>query len=70
MKSVIATLGLCALGLVAWSAREVPAPRVVLGDGTRGPTGMAWVPGGVFVMGSNHVFAQANERPAHRVKVR
>jgi len=30
---------------------------------------MVWVPGGEFLMGSDHELAQANERPAHRVKV-
>ncbi len=49
-------------------ARPAP-PAVVLGDGVRGPAGMAWVPGGVFLMGSDHRMAQANERPAHPVRV-
>jgi len=44
-------------------------PKVVEGDGVLGPKGMAWVPGGEFLMGSNHKLAQDNERPAHRVKV-
>ena len=30
---------------------------------------MMWVPGGQFLMGSDHKLAQDNERPAHRVKV-
>src|SRR5262245_17751115 len=46
-----------------------PAPKVVEGDGTRGPQGMLWVPGGEFLMGSDHKLAQENERPAHRVRV-
>jgi len=45
-------------------------PRAVLGDGVTGPRGMAWVPGGVFLMGSDHPLAQANERPAHAVRVK
>lgn len=40
-----------------------------LGDGVNGPKGMAWIPGGDFLMGSDHKKAQANERPAHKVKV-
>jgi len=30
---------------------------------------MAWVPGGEFLMGSDHKLAQKNERPAHKVRV-
>src|SRR6185503_2878782 len=45
------------------------APIVVEGDGVRGPQGMVWVPGGEFLMGSDHKLAQQNERPTHRVKV-
>src|SRR5262245_3876994 len=47
----------------------VPQPRIVAGDGAAGPKDMVWVPGGDFLMGSDHKLAQANERPAHRVKV-
>jgi formylglycine-generating enzyme required for sulfatase activity len=46
-----------------------PAFQVTYGDGTRGPQGMAWVPGGEFLMGSDNKMAQANERPAHKVRV-
>jgi len=45
------------------------APTVVVGDGIKGPAQMVWVPGGEYLMGSDHELAQANERPAHRVKV-
>jgi sulfatase modifying factor 1 len=45
------------------------APRVVEGDGVNGPKGMMWVPGGGFLMGSDHKLAHGNERPAHRVMV-
>ncbi|MGE4358478.1 MAG: formylglycine-generating enzyme family protein, partial [Lysobacteraceae bacterium] len=45
------------------------APRVILGDGVSGPLGMAWIPGGTFLMGSGHRLAQENERPAHPVRV-
>ncbi|MGE8367598.1 formylglycine-generating enzyme family protein [Cupriavidus basilensis] len=58
-------------GAAWWQARgaaQVPA-KAVFGDGTRGPRDMAWVPGGEFLMGSDHKLAQANERPAHKVRV-
>jgi formylglycine-generating enzyme required for sulfatase activity len=44
-------------------------PVVVQSDGKNAPLGMVWVPGGEFLMGSDHKKAQANERPVHRVKV-
>ena len=44
-------------------------PIVVLGDGVRGPAGMAWIPPGEFLMGSGHRLAQPNERPVHRVRL-
>jgi formylglycine-generating enzyme required for sulfatase activity len=43
--------------------------KVIEGDGVRGPRGMVWVPGGEFLMGSDHKLAQSNERPAHKVRV-
>lgn len=48
----------------------LPAPpTIVLGDGVHGPKGMAHIPAGEFLMGSDHQLAQANERPAHKVRV-
>ena len=47
----------------------IEAPQVKLGDGMSGPKGMAWIPGGEFLMGSEHKKAQLNEKPTHRVKV-
>jgi len=44
-------------------------PEIRLGDGSNGPKDMAWVPGGEFVMGSDHQKAQSNEKPIHKVKV-
>lgn len=43
--------------------------RIVLSDGANAPTGMALVPAGRFLMGSDHKLAQANERPTHWVAV-
>lgn len=65
-------LVLAVAGVIAYVvARPAPVvkPVVVLGDGVNGPQGMAWVPGGVFLMGSDHKLAQRNERPAHQVQV-
>lgn len=47
-----------------------PAPTIVLGDGVRGPKDMAWIPGGDFLMGSDHRLARFDERPAHPVRVK
>jgi len=59
-----------AAGAAAWSARPAPAPAApvaVLGDGVSTPAGMAWIPPGEFLMGSDSKLAQRNERPSHRV---
>jgi len=59
------------LGWRAWAARRAaPRPVVRIGDGVSGPLGMAWVPGGAFLMGSDHALARFDERPAHPVRVR
>src|SRR5262245_17773598 len=34
-----------------------------------GPSGMVWVPGGEFTMGSDASYASAAEKPAHRVRL-
>ena len=72
-----ATAGLALVGLGAGAAvyleglfsGAVPAPRVVLSDGVNAPLGMALVPAGKFLMGSDHQLAQANERPTHPVRL-
>src|SRR5262245_15477257 len=51
------------------SSAAVTPPKIVEGDGVNGPKGMAWIPGGEFLMGSEHKLAQKNERPAHKVRV-
>jgi formylglycine-generating enzyme len=55
----------------AWKqhASAPTKPQVLEGDGTLGPRGMMWIPGGEFTMGSDDRLAKANERPAHKVKV-
>lgn len=45
------------------------APVVILGDGVSTPKNMAWIPAGVFLMGSDSKLAQPNERPTHSVQV-
>jgi len=42
---------------------------ILEGDGVRAPKSMVWIPGGDFLMGSEHQLARPNERPAHRVRV-
>lgn len=64
-----------AAGFVGWRAwvvrrREAARPVVRIGDGVKGPKDMAWIPGGAFLMGSDHQLARPEERPAHPVRVR
>ncbi len=58
-------------GAAAWLNRSSVSradPAVpIIGDGVSTPAGMAWVPAGEFLMGSDSELAQRNERPAHRV---
>ncbi len=56
-------------GWLAWSGQPPAQPTVVIGDGIVTPEGMAWVPPGAFLMGSDSKLAQPNERPVHSVKV-
>ncbi len=69
--AVLAVLGIGAY--LVWSnffsKPQQAAPQILLGDGVKGPKGMAWIPGGEFLMGSDHQKAQANEQPTHKVKV-
>lgn len=69
----LAVCGVIAYGATRWfTGPSVAAGRpakIVEGDGVRGPRGMVWVPGGEFLMGSDHQLAQKNERPPHRVRV-
>ena len=68
VAGVGAWLALANVGASA-SEKAAAAPLVILGDGVTTPAGMAWVPAGEFLMGSDSSLAQPNERPAHQVKV-
>src|SRR6185369_9380283 len=71
LLTLAAALSICA-GVTYVTAKyfsSPSAPAIVEGDGIRGPKGMTWVPGGEFLMGSDHKLAQKNERPAHKVRV-
>ena len=60
-------------GVTWWAgSRAAPAAKfqVVVGDGVAGPLDMVRVPGGEFLMGSDHKLAQANEKPAHTARVK
>ena len=61
-----------ALGGFAWQRQppKMPTPTVTIGDGVSTPQGMAWIPPGVFLMGSDSKLAQPNERPTHPVGAR
>jgi formylglycine-generating enzyme len=76
MFATIAILGLGAgLGVGLGGLRVLDAPahsavaEIRMGDGIDGPAGMAWIPAGSFMMGSDARPAQPNERPAHSVKL-
>jgi formylglycine-generating enzyme required for sulfatase activity len=65
-----AAIGGYLLGPVLSGSAPPPAkPTVLAGDGVRAPKTMVWIPGGDFLMGSEHPLARPNERPAHRVHV-
>lgn len=62
-----------AAGFVGWRAsvvRERAARRPVVRLGEGANQGMAFVPAGAFLMGSDHRMARPEERPAHPVRVR
>ena len=50
-------------GLSSGPTPGKPVAQVVEGDGVRAPKSMVWVPGGDFLMGSDHQLARPNERP-------
>src|SRR5262245_22238003 len=55
--------------VLSGSSPPQPAAQVIEGDGVRAPKSMVWIPGGEFMMGSEHQLARPNEKPAHRVRV-
>lgn len=68
--AVLATVVAIIAAFAAWEQRDTgKLHEVRLGDGKAGPAGMVWIPGGQFLMGSNHKLAQPNEQPAHPVRV-
>ncbi|AGW91957.1 sulfatase [Ralstonia pickettii DTP0602] len=70
--ALLACAGVAAGAGASWwyaHSRTNHAPTVTEGDGKRGPLGMVHVPGGEFLMGSDSKMAQANEKPAHKVRV-
>lgn len=73
---ILAAAGLVAAGGIASyfflgqsSHSAVAEVKVIQSDGQNAPVGMVWIPGGEFLMGSDHKKAQVNEKPVHRVKV-
>jgi formylglycine-generating enzyme required for sulfatase activity len=71
MSGPVNALFAIAFGVLAIAGHCLAAPSAAEseGDGVDGPKGMVWIPGGEFLMGSDHKLAQPNERPAHRVTV-
>ena len=67
--ALAAWLGKASPPIPAGAHASAPRPTVIVGDGIHGPRDMAWIPGGEFLMGSDHKLAQPNERPTHRVRV-
>ncbi|KWW38445.1 formylglycine-generating enzyme [Cupriavidus metallidurans] len=70
---VVGMAGAGAAGTVWYSRHNgqgVDPASIRAGDGVSGPAGMVHVPGGEFLMGSDHKMSQANERPAHKVQVK
>lgn len=65
--SVVAVSGLMALTYVATGKTE--QSHIIIGNGKNGPAGMVYIPGRVFMMGSDSHFARNNEKPAHKVVV-
>jgi len=63
MAAVAGILAASAIAYFVVAGTSGKAPQIVERDG------MMWIPGGQFLMGSDHKLAQDNERPAHRVGV-
>lgn len=69
---VVASILAASVTALAWTVWPDPAPAkpvVIIGDGKTTPADMAWIPGGVFLMGSDHKLASPEEGPTHKVRV-
>ena len=67
-------LGIASVLLI--SVATIASPNAAVPDeasrgqaGRKAPTGMGWVPGGTFLMGTDDVSSFPNERPAHQVHI-
>jgi len=60
----VATVGAFAttFGVVTWMNGPPRAPA-------NGPSGMVWIPGGEFTMGTDSALGRPEEKPAHRVRI-
>jgi len=59
VTTIVALMAGIGFGTAEFLAPRAPAkPVIVAGDGVRGPKGMMWVPGGEFLMGSDHKLAR------------
>jgi formylglycine-generating enzyme required for sulfatase activity len=64
---LLAGLGGLSFAVAFWAATlRLPAS---LGLAADNPSGMVWIPGGKFAMGSDRPDARPDERPVHRVQV-
>jgi formylglycine-generating enzyme len=65
---ILATLSIA--GSLGFAVQQNQRPTVaIIGNGEYGPDGMAYIPGGEFLMGNDRKSSRPNERPAHRVHV-
>ncbi len=70
MRSYCHMLTCCLLSfLLASGVSRSTAADNLSGNTPDTPSGMTWIPGGEFTMGSTLEIARADEKPAHRVRV-
>ncbi|HXY35027.1 MAG TPA: SUMF1/EgtB/PvdO family nonheme iron enzyme, partial [Planctomycetaceae bacterium] len=60
---------LASVGFVVSYFAFAYGPKYLTSPATRKPTGMVWIPGGEFTMGTDDPIGWADEKPAHRVRV-
>jgi formylglycine-generating enzyme required for sulfatase activity len=70
LVSAAAIAGYLAGPYLSGQSPRTQQAATITGEQAGGPDGMVWVPGGEFLMGSEHELARPNERPAHRVRVK